>query len=378
MIRLTVTGSGSELQGVARLDDGRAVFVPGALPGEVIEAELTKEKDRFAEARLLRVPEPSPDRREPECPYYEVCGGCRARHMSYECALRLKREKVYSALTRIGGLTDVIVEDTLPSPLTDGYRNKAEFACAGNGIGVFEEGSHRVVNVDRCLLQSEEANRLLAFLKGLHLPIRYAVIRTNGGGEVMLTLSTTYPADLTDAAKRIQSAMPFVKSVWQCLLRRMPAHALDGSCRLLCGEKTLTETLCSLIFSVSPQSFFQVNRLQTENLYAKAMEFACLSPEDRVCDIYCGAGTISLCAARKCKSVTGIEIVPDAIQNAKQNAAVNKLSDKTRFLCGDAAKLYPELSARNAFDCIITDPPRKGMDRAVTDAILKNPAPRLV
>lgn len=379
MEEILITGSGSELQGVGRLSDGRAVFVPGALPGEKVRVEITKSKDRFAEAQLLSVIEAAPERQAPDCPYYPACGGCRARHMTYESSLRLKRERVYSALTRIGGLdAGIDVASAQPSPLTQGYRNKAELACAGPAVGVFEEGSRRVIDTERCLLQPECVNALLAgirpYIKGLNP--KYIVPRVNSKGEMMLTLSFIYPADIEKAAFELTKAFSFIKSVYICVLRQGHTHALDGRCTKVCGADTLTEELCGLTFSVSPRSFFQVNRLQAEKLYSLALEMAELKPGEQVCDIYCGAGTISLCAARTAGHVTGIEIVPEAIRDAKSNAKVNKLTEKTEFLCGDAAKLYPKLARQ--FDCVITDPPRAGMEKPVIDALIEHPAKRLV
>ena len=377
MTRVRITGAGSEMQGVGRLSDGRAVFIPGALPGEEVEIEITRQKERFCEGRLLRVIEPSSDRCVPDCPYYGACGGCRTRHMTYAAALKLKREKVYSALTRIGGLIDPVVEDTLPSPLTDAYRNKAEFAHISGKTGVFEEGTNTVIDTGICLLQTEGANNLLKYLAPrLTGGVKYIVIRTASSGDMMLTLSLAYPEDVTQLAQGAIKAFDKLKSVYMCRLNRPHTHALDGQCTKLAGAEALTESLCGLSFSVSPRSFFQVNRLQAERLYGAALALAGLSPTDRVCDIYCGAGTISLCAAQACAHVTGIEIVPDAIRDAKQNALKNGLSEKTEFICGDAAKIYPRLAGK--FDCVITDPPRKGMDAQVLNALTEAPAKRLI
>ena len=378
-VQIHITGSGSELQGVGRLSDGRAVFVPGALPGEEVEIELTEVKDRFARGALKKILTPSPDRVTPDCPYYGSCGGCAARHMTYERACVLKREKVYNALTRIGGIADAVVLDTIPSPRTDGYRNKAEFARDNGRVGVFEEGSHSVIDAEKCLLQDEKANALLGFLRENtgKLPVRCIVTRVNSMGEVMLTLSLSYPTDISALAKAVTERFDFVKSVYSCRLALRPTHALDGPCTLVLGKETLTETLCGLSFNVSPKSFFQVNRLQAEKLYETAISLAGLTGSENVCDIYCGAGTISLCAARSAAHVTGIEIVPDAIRDAKENAKQNRLTNTT-FLCGDAAKLYPALSKKTPFDTVITDPPRAGMDKAVVDALLANPPRKII
>ena len=389
---IIISGSGSELQGVGRLEDGRAVFVPGALPGERVRAEITRSRDRFAEARLISVTWPSPERVTPDCPHYGVCGGCRARHMTYECELRLKREKVLSALTRIGGLGCPLVADTLPSPLTRGYRNKAEFACDGARAGVFAEGSRSVCDTNECLLQHDRANALLRFIKPKigRLPVKYIVTRTNSAGELMLTLSLSSAADVRALADETLRALPFVVSVYTCRLSPRPAHALDGECTLVRGKRTLIEKLCGLAFEIGPRAFFQVNTLQAERLYETALGFAELSGGARVCDIYCGAGTISLCAARAIQhatssgaahavpAVTGIELVPEAIENARQNARANGLNYMTEFICGDAAEEYPRLSAQRPFDTVITDPPRAGMDRRVIEALIKTPPERVV
>ncbi len=377
---LTVTGSGSELQGVARLEDGRAVFVPGALPGEEVEIELGAMKDRFALGRLKRVLEPSPERAQPDCPNYGRCGGCRARHMTYREELRLKREKVFSALVHLGGLNAPEVADTLPSPLRCAYRNKTEFACAGGRVGVMEEGGGEVVDVESCLLQSEAMNRLLGLVKPRlgGVPARYLVLRESSSGEMMLTFSLTRACDVTPLARELMRAEPALKSVYSCLLEARPAHALDGVCRLAEGAKTLCETLCGLRFQISPRSFFQVNRQQAERMYALALDMADLGPGARLADVYCGAGTISLAAASRGASVTGIEIVEDAVRDARANARANGLIDRADFICGDAAREYPQLSRRQPFDAVVADPPRKGLARPVVDALIAAPPRRLV
>ena len=169
-----------------------------------------------------------------------------------------------------------------------------------------------------------------------------------------------------------------LKSVYFCRLRPRFVHALDGECQHILGAKKLNETLCGLNFTLSPRSFFQVNRLCAELLYSKALEFACLASTDRAADIYCGAGTISLCAARQCAHVTGIELISEAIRDARLNAEHNGLKDKTEFLAGDAAREYPRLSASRRFDAVIVDPPRKGLDKPVTEALILSPAKRLI
>ena len=365
------------MQGVARLSDGRAVFIPFALPGEDVEIRLTKEKERFAEARLLNVINSSPDRVKPDCPYYGSCGGCQTRHMTYEASLKYKREKVYAAVTRLGGLNEPEVLDTLPSPETCAYRNKAEYACAADFIGFYREGTRQILDIDSCLLQGENVNRTVRALRPRlkNTDMSGAVLRVNSAGEIMLILTGGSVPAGTD--KFIDLA-PEIKSVHFYRLRPRPAHALDGRCTLLAGAERLDETLNGLSFSISPQSFFQVNRRQAERLYDAALDLANLTENDEICDIYCGAGTITLNAAGRCKSVIGIEIVPEAISDARKNAGANRLSGQTQFLCADAAQAYPPLARRKKFNAVFVDPPRKGLDKAVVDALIAAPTEKLI
>ena len=377
---IEITGCGSEMQGVGRLSDGLAVFVPFAIPGERVEVEILERRDRFANARLLRVLRASDDRVEPFCPYYGICGGCQTQHIAYARALALKRQKVYDALVRLGGQKEPNVLETIPSPSGRAYRNKAEFAFDDHGAGVYEGGTHRVVDIDGCPLQSTNANRTLSFVKENRgrLPIRYLVTRGNEAGEMIAVLSLYAPVDTRAFAQKMMKELPFLKGVFTCRLSLRPTHALDGVCTLASGRESIGETLCGRTFSVSPKSFFQVNHAQTETLYAEALKLANLSPEDEIADVYCGAGTISLAAASFCRRVTGIEIVPEAIRDAKKNAENNGLSAKTEFICGDAAFIYPKLHRQRRFSAVIVDPPRKGLDAPVVSALLQAPAERVV
>jgi len=382
--RIVVTGVGSELQGVGRLPDGRAVFVPGALPGERVEIEITQDKGRCCEASLCAVLEASPDRVDSACPHAGRCGGCQARHMTYGRSLALKRQVVVDALKRIGGVEDPEVLPALGCDAPDRVRNKAEYPIARQGrravIGAFARGSREIIPLDDCLLQSESSVRALRWLSarldglGCAGHLKYLVTRVNRAGDMMLILSADAPIqpELERLSPALLGDLPEVKSLWLCRLNRRPAHALDGTCVKLAGWDALPETLMGLDFTVSPQSFFQVNPLQTERLYAAALEAAGLRPGCGldVLDAYCGAGTITLAAARLARSATGIEIVPPAIADARASAERNGLSGRARFLCGDAAREIPRLLSRGQrFDAAILDPPRKGADPALLDAL---------
>lgn len=383
MNEIVITGVGSQMQGVGRLDDGRAVFVPGALPGERVAVQITRTAPRFCEARLLSVLEPSLDRAAPTCPAYGRCGGCQARHMTYAETLKLKRQCVFDALSRIGGVQNPDVRETVGCAQPDRTRNKAEFPI-GRGkdgrmkIGAYAAGSHEIVPLRDCLLQKPQAVRALNWFAD-HLDelpgaahLTCLVTRVNRAGEMMITLCADAPVfDAARAlAKPLAHALPELKSLYLLVQKRRPAHALDGTCTHLWGARTLDDTLLGLTFSLSPQSFFQVNPEQTETLYQLALDAAAPTPGANLLDAYCGAGTITLAAAQRGSRVTGVEIVAPAIADAKRNAVRNGLSDRTRFVCADAAIEIPRLiAAGKRFDAAILDPPRKGADERLLHAL---------
>lgn len=390
MEQIIIHGTGSELQGVGRLEDGRAVFVPGALPGEKVNIEITKSADRFCEARLVDIIDASPERVEPDCPHSGLCGGCQARHMNYSYALVQKRQKVYDALKRIGGVDDPLVFDTLGCENPDHTRNKAEYPIANLGgkmvIGAYAHASHRVIPLNNCLLQDDESLKALKwFSDNLNdLPgakhLKFLVTRVNRSGEMMVTLSGDAPilSEAEKIGKLLKQAVPSVQSLFFCHLNRRFAHALDGKCTRISGAPTLSDTLLGLRFELAPQAFFQINPIQTEKLYTKALEAAGLTEgrKGRILDAYCGAGTITLAAARHADYAVGIEIVAPAIENARRNAKANGLSGNTRFICADAAKEIPRLiSSGERFDAAILDPPRKGADEALLTSLIKSNVP---
>lgn len=384
MEKILIHGAGSEMQGVGRLSDGRAVFVPGALPGETVEVEITKDAQRFCEAKLLRVLEPSEDRAQPGCPHYGACGGCSARHMNYETSLRLKQQRVFDALSRIGGVENPKVFETIGCENPERSRNKAEYAVEmRNGkpaIGCYAAKSHRVIPVEDCLLQKKESIKLLNWMQAnlAKYPcasrIRYLVTRVSRVGEMTVVLSADAPVqgEVARMAPVLMKDVPEIASLHFCKLKNRPSHALDGFCSHVAGKNTVCDTLLELEFELSPQSFFQVNPVQAEKLYLKALDAAGLigGCDKRILDAYCGAGTITLSAARLAKHALGVEIVPPAIENAKKNARRNGLEKKSAFVCADAAREIPKrIAAGERFDAAILDPPRKGADAALLNAL---------
>ena len=384
MERVLIHGAGSEMQGVGRLADGRAVFVPGALSGETVEIEITRDAQRFCEARLTKVLEASEERVQSPCPHYGACGGCSARHMNYEASLRLKRQRVFDALSRIGGVENPEVFETIGCENPERSRNKAEYAVEMRGgkpvIGCFAAKSHRVIPVKDCLLQKEESIRLLNWMQEnlekspCASRIRYLVTRVSRVGEMTVVLSADAPVqgEVARMAQALMKDVPEIVSLHFCKLKNRPSHALDGFCSHVAGKNTVCDKLLELEFELSPQSFFQVNPVQAEKLYLKALEAAELEAgcDKRILDAYCGAGTITLSAARLAKHALGVEIVPPAIENAKKNAKRNGLEKKSAFVCADAAREIPRrIAAGERFDAAIIDPPRKGADAALLNAL---------
>lgn len=391
MEEILITGAGSQMQGVGRQKNGMAVFVPGALPGERVQVEIKRRAERYCEGELVRILAPSEARRSSPCPYYPTCGGCNARHMSYAYSLSMKRDRVRDALVRLGGIESPNVLPVLGCENPERYRNKAEYAITiknGHPIVGARGTDKSVLALSDCLLQRENSVAALRLISDL-LPcvsnaqdLRGLVTRENRKGELMLILTGISPT-LCSAevlSKRLFSALPALKSFYYCRLKPRPTHALDGECRLISGSRTLQETIMGLEFSVSPQSFFQVNPEQAERLYALAISGLDLPEnhgEARVFDAYCGTGTISLAMARHAH-VTGVEIVPSAIHDANANARRNGLAHRARFVLGDAAREIPRLiSSGEHFDAAIVDPPRKGCDRALIDSVIACSLPRL-
>lgn len=378
-LTVAVTGTGSELQGVGRAPDGRAVFVPGALPGETVSCRVLEEKERYLTARLLQVETASPRRRVPPCPYAGQCGGCSALHMDYEYSLALKREQLEQALRRIGGAEAPMVSPVLGAEEPFYNRNKAEYAIKGGRIGLRQAGSHEIIEILDCPAQHPLSIRAMQqvrkWLKNVPDFTGYLVTRVNGSGELMCILS----GDRLPNTTGLPDVLPSLVSLYTCRLVSRPVHALHGDCTLAWGAEKLRDTLCGLSFDLHPQSFFQVNRTQAELLYDAALDMARLGDCEKVLDAYCGVGTITLYMARRCAYALGVEILEPAVRDAIANARRNGLSHKTKFHCADAAKLLPALlSGGGRVDAVVLDPPRKGVDQSLARTLLESGVPRIV
>ena len=400
---LDITGIGADLQGVGRTAEGEVVFVPFALPGERVEVEITREAERFKEGRVLRVIEPAPQRVAPVCALYGQCGGCRAQHMTYQRSLELKARVVEQQLERIGGLEKPNVLPTLGAEMPWRYRNKAEFFVSTDPktrtpvIGVKALDGKTVLPVGDCMIQSDisvQALRTVTRWMQIYLipawddrtsregGVRFIVTRVNHAGELMLVVCSTGRTvkKLDQLYEMLNAEFPDrFRSLNHIALEKRPTHALDGRLESVRGRKVLYDQLLGLSFEMSPKTFFQVNHAQTEVLYECVRKAAALTGKETVVDAYCGCGTISLVLAREAAKVIGVEIVDIAIENARLNAKRNRLEEKTEFHAGDAGRLVVDLLKNRARpDVLVVDPPRKGVDAGLIDAIIQTRVPRVV
>ena len=391
-LELTIDSVTLEGAGVGRVD-GFTLFVPGALAGERVQVHVIKATASYAVGKLLEVAEPSSYRMEPVCPVYARCGGCTFGHVSYEEELRIKERQVAEALTRLGGLSEVPLRPILGMERPDRYRNKGAFPYGmtdkGSAFGFYAPRSHRLVPVTDCRIEQKSVcdamNAVQRWADKYSIRpydegtgkgcLRHAVARVTTAGELMVVVVTR--GDLPHK-KELADTLSFADSVYWNRNDRNTNVIFGDSFTLLSGKPTLRETLCGLAFEVSPRSFLQVNPVQTEKLYGAALELLSPQPNETVADVYCGIGTISLLLARQTGQVIGIEVVPEAVKDAKENAARNSIQNAS-FLCAPAEEALPRLVAEGQrIDCLTVDPPRKGCDPQVIDAILASGAQRMV
>ena len=386
IVTLTIEDYTGEGLGVARVD-GRVVFVRRGIRGETCEARIEKVLKNIIYAKVVSVAEPSPHRREPDCPWFGRCGGCDYRHMDYEEELEAKRRKVQNAIYRLGG-SHVEVEEVLGAKQPTRYRNKVQYPISKDGaVGFYRAHSHDVTDIPHCLLQMESAERAAEVLRqwmrryeisgydeqtgeGL---VRHLYVRCNAKGESLICLLVNggrLPHE-RELVSMLREGVGDVKGVVLGINRRCDNVILADRYRTLWGEDTIEDVLCGLRFRLSVPSFYQVNREQAEVLYDKAVEYAQLSGKETVLDLYCGAGTITLVMAKKAGKVIGAEIVPEAIEDAKENQQRNGITN-AEFFCGDASAIAEKLAKEGLRPDVITvDPPRKGLAEDVVSAIVR-------
>lgn len=395
---MEITGLTVEGNGVGRVD-GMAVFVPHTAIGDRCLVRLVKLHPHYAYGKLEQVLSPSADRVAPDCQVSVPCGGCCFRHISYRAELAAKQSMVEDAFARIGGIQAPVMP-ILGSQRVERYRNKAQYPIGTDGegkpvAGFYAKRSHRIIPMEDCLLQptlfGQVQKTVLDFLaehkisvyqeeagKGLvrHLYLRYA----EATDRLMVCLVVTDFAvpKLSMLTNRLKEQFPSFASL---ILNRNTARdnvILGRECRTVYGSDTVEDVLCGVRLSLSPLSFYQVNRPQAEVLYQKAIDYAALRPEDLLMDLYCGAGSIGLAAVRQsgCR-LLGVEIVSQAVENAKKNAEVNGIT--ASFLCADAGRAAASLAEQGEKPTvIIVDPPRKGLDAQVIEAMVQMAPERIV
>lgn len=391
--RAHIDGYSSEGLGIARID-GQVVFVHGAVRGETCDVLVMKVLKNAAFGKIAALAEPSPARRQPDCPYYGRCGGCDFRHMSYDEELWAKRTRVQDALTRIGG-AEVTVEEILGAEQPLHYRNKSIYPISpAGGVGFYRARSHQVVHVEHCLIQKPEADALAQALRDyiarFRVPpydeatgrglLRHLYVRTGYTGESLVCLlvnGRSLPHE-EELVAMLRAAAPKTCGVVLGENTRRGNAILGDRYRTLWGRDYLTDTLCGLELRLSVPSFYQVNHDQAQRLYEKALEYAGLTGRELAVDLYCGAGTITQVLARRARHVIGGEIVPEAIRDAEDSARRNGV-DNVEFLCGDASRLAAELRQRGLRpDVICVDPPRKGLAPDVVEAAASMEPERIV
>lgn len=380
-----IEGYSSEGLGIARID-GQVVFVHGAVRGELCRILVMKVLKNAAFGKVTELLEPSPERREPDCPYYGRCGGCDFRHLSYREELWAKRQRVQDALTRLGG-SDVEVEEILGAADPLYYRNKSQYPVSAGKVGFYRARTHDVVDIERCLIQKPQADAAAAalrdYMRDFAVPsydektgrglLRHLYVRTNRRGESLVCVLANgerLPHE-EEFVGRLRRAVPDCVGVVLGVNTRRGNTILGERYRTLWGVDTLEDELCGLTFRLSVPSFYQVNRDQAEVLYRKAVEYAGLTGGELVVDLYCGAGTITQVMAGGAGRIIGAEIVPEAIEDARENARRNGI-ENVEFFCGDAAQLAADFAGRGLRpDVICVDPPRKGLAPGVIAAAVQ-------
>ncbi|MEZ3455548.1 MAG: 23S rRNA (uracil(1939)-C(5))-methyltransferase RlmD [Oscillospiraceae bacterium] len=398
-ITLEITGMTAEGNGVGRSGDGMAVFVPLTAVGDVIDCKIVKVTKSYAYGIIDRIIAPSPDRTESGCPVSAKCGGCTFRHMSYSAELAVKDKLVRDAFLRLGGFSDIPFEDICGGD-DDFYRNKAQYPVAEqNGkliCGFYSKRSHRVVPFTDCRLQpkvfGDITSECLRLANEKNIPayseengsgvLRHIYIRRGfHSGEIMVCFVVKDKSrrnDFSRIAKKLSDRFGDIKSV---ILNVNPknTNVIMGTENItLYGSDEITDILCGKTITLSPMSFYQVNTAQAERLYRCGMDYAELTGNETVLDLYCGAGTIGLAFSDKAKKIIGCEIVPEAIENAKKNAELNKVKN-AEFYCGDAGELAAKLADEGTVpDIAVIDPPRKGCEKLTLDSLVRMSPAKIV
>lgn len=396
-ITVTVESLTNEGSGVGHYD-GQAVFIGGSAPGDTVKCHIIKAKKTYAVGKLTEIVIPSADRIKPDCPVFGRCGGCAYRHISYDAECIIKQKNIADSFERIGKLS-VPVKEIIAAPSRSFYRNKAQYPVRReNGtlkIGFFAPFSHRVIDCRDCLLQPTEFGVILSvfsdWIEKYNIPvydenthtglIRHIYLRKAfATGEIMVCAVINGQAVphknelITDLLKSADA----ITGVCININTQRTNVILGEKCVCLWGREYIEDILCGVRVRISPLAFYQVNRAQAQTLYEKAAEYAALTPDTVLLDLYCGTGTIGLSMAERVKQLIGVEIIPQAVENAKINAEINGINN-ARFICADAAQAAAMLKNEDLKpDVVILDPPRKGCDSQLIETVAAMQPDRIV
>ncbi len=396
-IQLTVKSCTVQGSGVCDYN-GMTVFVRGAVTGDHVIAHIIKVKKTYAVGIIKKITQRSPIRIKPQCTVSEKCGGCCFAHISYAAELEIKQKQIEDNFKRIGGL-DVTIKPIIPSPDSSRYRNKAQYPVGSDGrfasIGFYAPMTHRIIDCADCYLQPEDFKKVVDIFrdwirekkisvydevahKGVlrHIYLRKGFVT----GELMVCLvANSREVPFTDELiEMLRAEVEGLRSVILNVNTKNTNVVLGSECITLYGSDYITDELCGLKFNISPLSFYQVNHDGAEILYNKAKEYAALTGKESLIDLYCGTGTIGLTMAREAGQLVGVEIIEQAVENAKKNAELNGI-ENSRFICGDASKAAEILLEEGIKpDVVILDPPRKGCDGALVETVSKMSPERIV
>jgi len=381
-----------EGHGVVKLDR-YPIFIPNALINETIEYKVIKVKKNFAIGKLIDIKAKSEERVEPPCVYYYKCGGCQLQHMTYQAQLNMKKEQVINLFQRKAGFKDTVIHDTVGMDNPWYYRNKSQIPVGKNDeqnviMGYYRQRSHQIIDMDECLIQDnmhqDVMNKIKLWFNELNVStynehkkqglMRHVVIRTgHHSGELMVVFVTNGKKFKQSAimVEKLLTAFPNIVSIKHNINDTHSNVIMGQTSHTLYGKDEIQDTLSDVTFKINDQSFYQINSVQTEKLYQKAIDYAELQGEETVLDTYCGIGTIGLYMAPKAKHVYGVEIVAEAIADAQQNATLNQF-ENTTFVCGKAEEVILKWKADGIKpDVVMVDPPRKGCDESFLDTLLE-------
>lgn len=378
-------------QGVAKID-GFTIFLDRGIPGDKGKAKILSVKKNYGVGKFISLDEKSKNRIEPICEIEHECGGCQIQSIDYNKQLEIKKNTVINNIKRIGGLENVLIHDTIGMKNPYRYRNKAQFPVKSSDnkidIGFYKINTHEIVDTEKCYIQHDVNDEVTKLIKEYMIKfnvsgydeksgkgiIRHILTKTSFKTNAVMIVIITNGSKLPHKEELIEiltNNIKSIKSIVQNINNKRNNVILGDKSKTLWGEGKIIDYISDLKFNISPQSFFQVNPIQTEVLYNKALEYADLSGDETVFDIYCGIGTISLFLAKKAKKVYGIEVVEKAIEDAKENARINNI-DNAEFYAGKAEEVFPKLYKEGIkADVIVVDPPRKGCEESVLETIVK-------